>query len=289
MLPTENAPVFAVGALNLDIIGFPDAAYSPRDSIPGRIAMRPGGVAHNIARQLASEGVPVELVTMLGDDYAAKVLTGACLGAGIGLTHAIRHDGPSSAYQAIHDDSGDMVAAINDMRLLDAFGPEQLSPVLPAMRAAPLVIADANPPQATLRLLAESLSVPLLLDPVSGVKAQRVRPFLGRFTAIKPNRLEAASLSGEDDPARAAAWLLRQGVRQVFVSLGVDGVYYAEEGAQGYLPATPMHAPDCTGAGDVMAAGIALGMLRGLDAHGCAQSGISLVTRHLIQQGGTLL
>ncbi len=289
MTVTISAPIVVVGALNLDVYGVPSGPLRLRDSNPGRVTLGAGGVGHNMARHLAAAGMPVELLTVLGDDDAADILVRLCGGEGIGLRYAPRLACPSGVYLSVHDADGDMVAAINDMALMDHFTPDVLAQMMPIIDAAPLAIVDANLPAETLALLAQTAKAPLLLDPVSGFKAERARPVIGRFAVVKPNLLEAQTLSGEAEPARAAAWFLDQGVGRVFISLGDKGVYYAGAGARGTLPATPMHAPNCSGAGDALAAGIALGLLRGGDALACAQTGIQIVTQHLLRQGGSIL
>lgn len=283
------APVIVIGALNMDIYGMPGDGFRLRDSCPGRVMLGAGGVGHNIARHLAAQGVPVELVAALGCDDAAELLERRCAKESVGLRHVLRLPGTSSSYVCIHDAQGDMVAAINDMLLPERLRWEMLAPLLPVIDAAPLVVMDANLPEETIHWLARTAQAPLLLDPVSGFKAERVRAVIGRFAAVKPNALEAAVLSGEEEPARAAAWFLSQGVKQAFISLGEKGVYYADALSEGLLPATRMRAPNCTGAGDAMTAGIAMGMLRGASAVDCARIGIATVAGHLCAQGGVML
>lgn len=278
---TQQGPVFVIGALNLDMCGTPHETPRPRDSTPGRVTIGAGGVGHNIAMHLAALGVSVELATIIGNDAAAGLLIRLCEDEGIGLTYALRHDAPSSTYICIHDTLGDMTAAVNDMALLEAFTKDRLDALLPAINSVPLVIADANLPRDTLEALAYAAKPPLLLDPVSGFKAERVRDFIGQFTAIKPNRPEAEQLTGEADPERAAKWFLAQGVRKVFISLSAEGIYFADAVGCGYLPAPYLSVSSYTGAGDAMAAGIALGMLRDENAEACAKRGMEAAQRHL--------
>jgi pseudouridine kinase len=66
-------------------------------------------------------------------------------------------------------------------------------------------VADANlSADALAWLFAEAGDTPVFIDTVSAFKAERLRPWLGRIHTLKPNRLEAASLSGLplDTPAR---------------------------------------------------------------------------------------
>ena len=64
-------------------------------------------------------------------------------------------------------------------------------------------------------------------------------------------------------------------MRYVFISLGAEGVYYADRFQRGISPALPIDDEiPVTGAGDAMFAGLIDGILRGMDvkasaAHGC--------------------
>ena len=59
------------------------------------------------------------------------------------------------------------------------------------------MVADANHsggiPRASWR---RSCTPPLFADPVSTVKAEKLRPILGKIHTLKPNRIEAELLSG---------------------------------------------------------------------------------------------
>lgn len=287
MSSQPTTPLIVLGALNLDICGISGQALRLHDSNPGRITMSAGGVGHNIARHLAVQGHAVELISLLGDDHTADILSRHCAAEGIGLRHALQRPSPSSTYLCIHDIGGELAVAVNDMSLLDLFTPVLLEPLLPTINGAQVAVTDANLPQETLELLARKATVPLFLDPVSTFKAERVRGCIGAFTAIKPNLLEAQHLTGAQTAEEAAAWFLAKGVQQVYISLGADGLYYASQGQQGHLSAPSLDAPNTNGAGDALCAGIVTGMLQGLSTAGCAALGLQSVSKHLVQQGGT--
>ena len=104
---------------------------------------------------------------------------------------------------------------------------------------------------------------PLLADPVSTIKAPKLKPVLGRLTALKPNRIEAELLSGvtiqtDADAARAAEKLLETGLRQVYISLGSDGLYAADrEGHTARIACPKIQVANATGGGDAAAAALA--------------------------------
>ena len=268
-----------IGGLNLDICGMPDGELVARDSNIGTVAMRAGGVGHNIAARLAELGVPVELAAVLGDDGAAHMLSACCAEEKIGLRYALRLHGASCCYLSLHERDGDMAAAVNAMKLMESFTPDRLP--MEAINAAALCVADANLPAATLEALAARASTPILADPVSCAKADRVRPMLPRLAALKPNLMEARYLTGETEPARAAKRLLDQGVKRVFISMGREGAYFAGDGEEGMLPAPRLTIHNATGAGDAMAAGIARALMDGLPARRCAEAGLANATKYL--------
>jgi sugar/nucleoside kinase (ribokinase family) len=67
---------------------------------------------------------------------------------------------------------------------------------------------------------------------------------------------EAAALSGERDPVRAAAAIRRMGARNVFVTLGGKGTVAAAAGRLLRVPAFSVRVADPTGAGDAFSAGL---------------------------------
>ena len=141
-------------------------------------------------------------------------------------------------------------------------------------------MADANLPAESLRFLAESCTPPLFVDPVSTVKAEKLRPILGKIHTLKPNRIEAELLSGvaitdAESLHRAAQVLLDTGLRRVFISLGSQGVYAASHEGALLLPCRPAEPVNATGAGDAFMAGLAWAYLEGTDLKGTALAGAS--------------
>ena len=72
---------------------------------------------------------------------------------------------------------------------------------------------------------------------------------------LTPNETELASLAGlscinEETVRAGAACLLKKGVKNVLVTLGEKGVYFAAEGEEKSYPARKVKAVDTTAAGD---------------------------------------
>lgn len=265
--------ITVVGGMNLDLLGFPGGVLLPRDSNPGSIQMRPGGVGRNIAARLTTLGAKVSLITALGNDDQARMLAGFCRESGIDLSHALETALPSPCYLCIHDEKGDMAVAISDMQAVDQLTPAKMEQRMDFINQGDGCVLDANLSPETLLYIARHAKVPLFLDPVSCVKAQRVREILPYLAVIKPNRLEAAALTGENQVEKAAAALRALGARHVFISVGADGVYYSGPDGMGICPAIPLPAIPLTGAGDALMAGVTLALLEGKSTKDAAAAG----------------
>lgn len=275
-----SMPILVIGGINMDILGNPVGDFRLRDSNIGRLTLSAGGVGHNIARQLASQGARVELMCVFGDDVFAGHLRAACANEGIGLLHALQLSGRSCSYLAIHDETGDMAVSLNDMELMERLDGPAVRCLSPAGFAA--CVLDANLGVQALEAAAEHLDMPLIADPVSIAKAGRLGSVLHRLSALKPNLSEAEAMTGQKGPEDAARALLDRGVKQVFVSLGRDGLYFASAAERGYLkPERLMNAP-ATGAGDAMAAGITMAIAEGLSPAQAALRGLREAEKRLM-------
>jgi 2-dehydro-3-deoxygluconokinase len=84
---------------------------------------------------------------------------------------------------------------------------------------------------------------------------------------------EAALLTGEHDPERAARWLAGRGVATIAVKLGAEGAYGFSDGVSYQCAALAVHAADPIGAGDAFDAGFLAAWLAGGDLKNCVDEG----------------
>jgi pseudouridine kinase len=266
MIERKSGKVAVIGGMNMDIGGSAAGKLRLRDSNPGLVSLRPGGVGRNIAHNLRLLGLEVSLVSALGDDPFGRALLESCQALGLELSMTqVRPRERSSTYLYVDDDGGDMLAAISDMEIIDRLSPAYLEPLLPRLNGFDALVVDANLSQASLRFLAERATVPLYADPVSVAKAGKLLPILPRLAALKPNRLEAEALTGETDPERALRALLAAGIKRVYLSLGGDGALAGEGETLLRLPRREVQVVSTTGAGDAVTAALVWAGVRGLD------------------------
>ncbi|MBR6165383.1 MAG: carbohydrate kinase family protein [Clostridia bacterium] len=276
-----DAPVFVIGAVNMDIIGTPDAPLCPADSNPGRVSLSPGGVGRNIAENLCRLGRRVFLITVTGEDAYAGIIRENCRNAGMDLRYSFTDPlGHTSTYLCLNEQNGNLHAAISDMAICEQLTPDRLSPLLPVLNQGSMVLADANLPEKTLAWIAENVKVPLAADPVSAAKAHRLKPLLSRLSLVKPNLAEAEELTGLH-PGEGGSYtfladaLHRQGVERVYLSLGSRGVWADDCRGGMLLPCIPGPIVNTSGCGDAFVAAAADAFLRGLDTEASARRGLA--------------
>jgi pseudouridine kinase len=258
-----------LGGANMDISGATERVLVAGDSNPGQIRCAPGGVARNVADNLARLGNDTRLITAVGDDLYGRSLLESTQKAGVDVQGCWVLAGDStSTYLSLHGPDGDMAVAVNDMRILERITPERLAANTDRVRHAAAMVVDCNlMPDALAWLFAQRQTTPVFVDCVSAFKCQRILPWLGQVHTLKVNRLEAQALCGspvdtDESIEQAARWLHARGVQQVIVSLGERGVYWSDKDAgDGWQHALVAEVVSVTGAGDALMAGVVHGFL----------------------------
>ena len=270
-----------IGGVNVDIGGRSFAPLVAADSNPGTVSVSLGGVGRNIAHNMSLMGVEVRLLAAYGDDLHGQQVASSCASLGIDLSHALKvPGGTTSTYLYLTDERGEMALAVSDMSICEKVTPEYLAENLGLLQNAQVVVADTNIPAESLLWLAENCTAPLFIDPVSTVKAEKIRPILHKIHTLKPNRLEAELLSGvkietPEDVQTAAKKLMEMGVHRMFISLGGDGVLAAMDGQMLQLPNIPGNMVNTTGCGDAFMAALVWAYLEGTDLENTARAGLA--------------
>ena len=276
----KNLPYAVVcGGVNIDIGARSFAPLRAKDSNPGKVELSLGGVGRNIAHNMRLLGVPTYLLTAVGGDSRASQVEQSCRDLGIDLSHALHvPDGRTSTYVFVGDSDGDMAIAVSDMEICKKLTPDYFASQLDLLNGAAAVVVDANLPRESIAYLTEHCTVPVFIDPVSTVKAEKLHGLLGRVHTLKPNRIEAELLSDvkiTDDASlhKAAEALLAQGLQRVFISLGGDGVLAAQKDEMQLVPICKAEMRNATGAGDAMMAALVWSFLSGQSLTESAASG----------------
>lgn len=258
VVPNQNGVVI-VGGSNLDINGKSCNTLSPKDSNPGRIIQSPGGVGRNVAENLARLGENASLISMVGMDASGDWMIEQTQHSGVNMQNIIRHpDYPTSTYLAVNDDQGQLVAAIADMRIIDALDSNILNTKTSLLHSAQCLIIEANLTLSAIDWFShQSFQTFWAADAVSAIKAPRLKSILHKLNLLKVNQDEARAIldSSECNPSILASELLNKGVASVLLSLGSQGVLYQDATQSLEISCYPTTPISDTGAGDALLAG----------------------------------
>jgi pseudouridine kinase len=299
-----DAAVVVVGGAIMDVKARSSAPLGSATSNPGEVTTDPGGVGRNIAENLARLGTPTHLVAAIGSDSFGEELLAHTRGAGVQLDHVVAGSRPTGTYLAVLDHDGDLSVAVSDMSATDALTVADVEPARSLIQNCDLLVVDGNIPIEVATWLCDIAcrgGVPVVIEPVSVVKAGRLRPLVSPerpILAVTPNIAELAALVGHDvadtidEISRATSELHALGVRHVWVRRGARGSLLssapsltdadaADDAAKAGTPrptdttntAVSADVVDVTGAGDSMTAGFVHALLHDDDAVAAAAFG----------------
>ncbi len=272
----DEGYVLVIGAAGMDVKGHPDAPLVYGTSNPGYVRHSVGGVARNIAENLARLEVPTILISAVGDDAAGQRVLEQARESNIDTSYIQVVPGAhTGVYMALMKPEGGLDVAVDDFEVLKAITPRYLREHSRLFAEASMVAVDANLEPGALKTvcsLAARHKVPVCADPTSKSLAPKLRPHLNQLMMVAPNMAEAFALCNEDDTGIisekdrdmaliVAKKLVSQGVQIAIVTLGEWGVVYADSSSSGHVPAIRTEVIDSTGAGDALTAAVIFGLL----------------------------
>jgi len=272
--------ISVIGGANVDLSATLNDAFIAADSNPGHVEIGYGGVARNIAHNLALLGARSQLLTVFGGDLFGGLLQDYCKQQGIDLHLSDKQSAlRSGIYLCINNHGGEMIAAVADTEAIREITPEWLAKRIGDINLSEFIVADTNISEDAIRYLMENCTAPLLIDGVSTTKAHRVTNALKRcklpyLHSLKLNLKEALAVTGTTTYAEAAQRLLDLGVAHVYITLGGEGVYCRNAAEEWLFPALPGDVVNTTGAGDAFLAGVVYALAKGLQFPQTAQYGL---------------
>lgn len=276
-----QSTITVIGGANVDLSATLFDSFIASDSNPSKVDIGYGGVARNIAHNLALLGHRVQLLTAFGGDLFGKLLEDYCKQQGIDVRLSAGVDNArSGTYLCINNHGGEMIAAVADTEVVGVITPDWLERRLGEINQSDYVVADTNISEPAIRYLMESVTVPLLIDGVSSTKAHRVVNALSKaklpyLHSLKLNLKEATAVTNEATYALAAQRLIDLGVAHVYITLGSEGVYCRSAAEEWLYPALPItDVANTTGAGDAFVAGVVYALTKGLTFPQTAQYGL---------------
>ena len=252
-----------------------------------------GGVSRNIAHQLALLNVPVQLISVFGNDSDGDWLKRVCKNADVALDASITKEGLSGKYTGILNVDGSLFSAFLTNAANHLLTPQHLEKHKGLLVTASYLLADANISIETadwLLAFCNETGIPFILEPVSVLPAKKYKEAnLRGLHLITPNEDELPVLCSEKAffTQQQIEELLERGVQNIWLHNGKHGsaLYNSEKSIT--LQAPEIEVVDCTGAGDGSLSGFILGKILSKDELGCLKLAHTL-SAEILQVNGAI-
>lgn len=230
-----------------------------------------GGVSRNIAHQLALLGLPVQLISVFGNDGEGDWLKTICGYTNIKLDASITTHSLTGKYTGILNYDGSLFTALITNAELDLITPQHLQKHEALLANAAYIIADANISVESVEWLASfcnTNNIPFIIEPVSVPPAAKLgKANLKGIYMLTPNEDELPALCTNNNyttTQQQAQELMSRGVEKVWLHNGAAGSILFTKDKTINLPAPNVpEVKDCTGAGDGSLSGFILAQYLG--------------------------
>ena len=267
--------IVVIGAVFVDVKGYPEAAFIPAGRNVGRVEQIHGGVGRNVAEDIANCELRPTFVSLVdqsgtGEDVIRKLKNHRLNTDYIRATR----DGMGT-WLAVFDNDGDVVASISKRPdllpitdTLDRYGDE-------IFRNADSIIVEIDIDKEIVKRvfkLAKKYEKRVYAVVANMSIALERRDFLQSIDCFVCNIQEAGILFSDDYSDKTPEEMIGIVSRKVqaaripsmIVTMGGNGAVYADmHGDMGFCPARKVEVKDTTGAGDAFCAGAAIGLTYG--------------------------
>ncbi|CAN5631817.1 ribokinase [soil metagenome] len=257
-----------IGSSNTDLVLDCPRLPKPGETLLGGEFHRfAGGKGANQAVAAARAGAKVSFIGARGPDEFGKAALAGLRREGITVTHFRVKEGAASGVALIllggrsKENVIGVARSANDLVTVadvDAAGG--------IFRKAGAVLAQLETPMAAVQRAAELAGkngIPIILNPAPA----RALPeaLLKRVHTLTPNEHEVVILAKEAEVEKAAGKLLKRGMENVVVTLGVRGALWVHREGKQYFKAPRVKAVDTVGAGDCFSGWLAVGIAEGME------------------------
>ncbi len=282
--------VLVIGGANVDVKAKTSAAHIARTSNPGTVSIKAGGVARNIAHNLAKLGADVTLLSVIGKDAFGNMLISETQKAGVNINAIIRTTQTTGSYVAMLDENGELITAVSDMGLLSLLTPDTIKKNKDLIMANKHIILDCNVPEETLHEIAKLDKIRLIVEPVSVAKSQKLLNLLAhqKVYLATPNLDQIEALTGTREIKSAIAALHKMGLQNIVIHAGEQGAYVSDGNEITHIPSQAKTIVDVTGAGDAATAGLISGLTKNLPLAKAAEIGQIMAAKVIASHSSTL-
>ncbi len=267
--------IVVLGAVFVDIKGYPLSTYIPGGRNAGRVVQVHGGVSRNIVEDIANVELRPTFVSLVDETSAGADVIKKLQSHKVDTRYMRRTEDGMGTWLAIFDNSGDVTAAISkrpDLRPIAAILDEQGDEIFREADSISLEIDMDKEVVKRTFALAEKYGKPIYAVVSNMSIAVERRDFMRSVHCFICNQQEAGILFSENyDDVTPEEMLetLQMKIRgaqisRMVVTMGAQGAVFATlDGESGWCPAKKVDVKDTTGAGDAFFAGVVIGQTYG--------------------------
>lgn len=267
--------IVVIGAVFVDIKGFPHNTYIPQGRNAGDVRIVHGGVGRNLCEDIANLELRPRFVSLVDESPEGRAVVEKLRRHKADTRYVLTEPEGMGLWLAIFDETGDIVSSISkrpDMNALAALLDEKGDEIF---ADADSVVVEIDIDQAVAKQVfryAEKYHIPVYAVVANMSIAAKRRDFIKRTDCFVCNQQEAGLLFVEDYSActpeelceRLPLNILNAEIPAIVVTMGAQGAVYAERsGNRGIVRAQSVKVRDTTGAGDAFCAGVAAGLTYG--------------------------
>jgi len=267
--------ITVIGAVFVDIKGFPEGNYLPTGRNVGHVEYVHGGVCRNVVEDIANMELRPTFLSIVDDSALGRDVKDKLTKHKVNTNYMLSLPQGMGTWLVVFDHNGDVAGSIsqrpNLLPLLDVLN-EKGDEIISTSDSVVIEVDIDRPIVKKVLELCEKYNKPVFgLVSNMSIAAER-RDLLQRFTCFICNQLEAGQLFLNDyssyEPNQMEEELKKRVVSgkipAMIVTLGAKGAVYATmDGKSGFCPARKVFVKDTTGAGDSFCAGVSAAMTYG--------------------------
>ena len=287
--------IVVIGAVFVDIKGYPDGNYIPAGRNAGRVEQIYGGVSRNVTEDIANCELRPTFVSLVDDSAIGSDVVRQLNNHKVNTRFVRQVPDGMGTWLAVFNNEGDVVASISKR--------PNLMPILDILEQnAEEIFADADGVVIEVDMEKSIVKKTLSLakqygKPVYGVVANMSiglerRDFLKEMDAFVCNKQEAGILFCTDYSQKTAEEMVdivaqkvvQARIPRLIVTMGAEGAVYADMlgKEKGLCSARPVEVKDTTGAGDAFCAGVAVGLTYGKGLRDACEIGTHLAASVIV-------
>ncbi len=267
--------IVVVGAVFVDIKGFPDDLYHPTGRNAGRVEIVHGGVGRNVAEDIANVELRPRFVSMVDDTGSGLEVLRKLGKHKVNTDYVLTQKDGMGIWLAVFDNTGDLAGSISKRPKLDALVSLLDEKGDEIFRDADSIVMEVDMEKEIVKRILHYAGQygKKVYGVVSNMAiASQRRDFLQSIDCFVCNVQEAGILFVDDfsgmEPEALTEELygriVKANIPAMVVTLGSRGAVYAGmDGERGYCPPESVIVRDTSGAGDAFCAGVVIGQTYG--------------------------